>query len=300
MSNPFSNARRDVENNSWLARAALSSLRSAEAKFHGRATPSPLLRVDLRTAAALGAYETSLVSMALQDATAKLGHLIRDPSRNWTQASPESRREALLLARGQIGNSLFFGFPVATSAVESLLPEQHVPTVSEVAVKELCELLPDSAEDDAALDAVLGQRATARSAVGDLVEAVKKAHVDLSLNLTLLDHIVHSELSRDQAEVLSDALNETRTDRRTEQLVGRLDGVRTRRRIFYLELETEQEIHGAVGGDAALMAAIRENLDQQVVATVESEQVESNRGRRGRPTYRLISLVRPASLFDED
>jgi hypothetical protein len=301
VSSPFREALPGVRGKSWLEEAARASLRAAHGKFFG--SPSePLLKVELRSARQIGAYDTALVSMALQNATAKLAHVLRDPKKEWTQARRKDREEALLVPRGQAGGTLFFGFPsTAEDDEESFFPDHHVASLSETAARELCEILPGSPEDDAAIDAVLGQRTTIRSAVSDLVDAVTETACGLSLDLTTtgVQHVT-SQLSTTQAEVLMDSLRETRTDRRTQTMIGRLDGVRTRRRIFYLELETGEEIQGAVGPDEALMAEIRRHLDGRVVATVESERVESMGGRRGRPTYRLIGLSRDRTLFDEE
>lgn len=301
MNSPFRDALSGIRGNSWLDEAARASLRAAHGKFFGTPT-EPLLKVELRSARQIGAYDTALVSMAIQNATAKLAHVLRDPKKEWTQARRKDREEALLVPRGQAGGTIFFGFPSTTDdQEESFFLDHHVASLSETAARELCEILPGSPEDDAAVDAVLGQRTTVRSAVSDLVEAVTETASGLALDFTTSGaQRVHSQLSTAQAEVLRDNLRETRTDRRTQTMVGRLDGVRTRRRIFYLELETGEEIQGAVGPDEELMTEIRRHLDHRVVATIESERVESMGGRRGRPTYRLIGLSRERTLFDDD
>jgi hypothetical protein len=240
--------------------------------------------------------------MAIQNATAKLARILLNPQQEQTQVRRKDRENALLIPRGQSGSTLFFGFPSPREEhSESLLPEHDAPSLSENATRELLEILPGSPNDDAAIDAVFGQRTTVRSAVGDIADAVSETAAGLSLEFTSVgNERLSSQLSTEHASVLRDGLRETRTDRREETLTGRLDGVRTRRRIFYLELETGEEIHGAVGPGPDLMIEIRQYLDRHVVATVESERVETVAGRRSRPTYRLLRLDRAPTLFDDE
>lgn len=301
VNSPFREATADIRGTSWLAEAARSSLRAADSKFYG--TPSgPLLRVEMRGHRRIGVHDTAVVAMAIQDATAKIGRIIRNPHQESTQARKKDRELAILIPRGQSGSTLFFGFPVSKDEhSESLLPGRDGPSLSETAMRELLEILPGSSDDDAAVDAVLGQRITVRNAVSDIVEAVDETATELHLEFTSVgDERLSSQLSTAHASVLRDGLREIRTDRREEVLTGRLDGVRTRRRIFYLELETGEEVHGAIGPEPELMAEIRRYLDRRIIATIESQRVETIAGRRSRPTYRLLRLDAAPSLFDDE
>ncbi len=275
VTSPFQRAADEISGKSWLDELARSSLRAAQAKFD-QGTAQPLLRVELRGTQRVGAYDTALVTMALQNATAKLGHVIRDPRREHTHTRRSDREASILIPKAQVGRTLYFSFPSdadADRSAVSLFPEFHAPSLSEEAARELCELLPAGDNDDASLDAVLAQRTTVRSAVSDLVEAISQTHAGLGLVFTGVGaESTNSQLSTEQADLLRDGLKETRTDRRVEQVVGRLDGVRTRRRIFYLETETGQEIYGAIGSDPVVMDSIRSNLDRRVKATIESER----------------------------
>jgi hypothetical protein len=299
VTNPFRAVARDVRGSDWIAQAARSSLRAAEAKFYPEPS-EPLLRVDLRGSRTIGAFDTATVILAIQSATAKLARVMQDPSQERTQSRKADRDAALLIPRAQLGRTLFFAFPSSETEIDqTMFPELPNVSLSEAAAIELCSVLPSTEDDDAALDALASQRTTVRSAVSDIVDAVNDIATGIALDVTVAGQDpVHSEVTVDQAGVLADTLKETRTDRRTEEMVGRLDGIRTRRRIFYLELETGEEISGAVGPDPALMARIRENLDRSVIAQVESQRVETLAGRRGRPTYRLIGLERRQDLFD--
>ena len=278
---------------------AKSSLLAADSKFYGDSLES-LLRVDLQGSRTLGAFDTAKISMAIQDATAKLAHILKEPTEERTQSRKTDRQEALLIPRAQLGRSMFFGFPPAPESIDlSLLPELAIRSWSEMAALELCSILPSSREDDGALDALTSQRATVRSAVSDIVHAVTDIATGIGLDFTVAGHEpVHSEMTVDQAEVLADTFKERRTDRRIEQVPGQLDGLRTRRRIFYLELGSGEELHGAIGPDPLLMEQIKENLGRSVVATLESERVETLDGRRGRLKYRLVALEPRVGLFD--
>lgn len=296
MSNRFRDAAALIHGSSWLDNAARSSLAAAEAKFE-RIAPEPLLKVELSGAQRLGVHDTATISLAIQSATAKLGHLLREPEEERTQARKRDREAALLIPRAQVGRTMYFAFPPAPEDL-GLIDIPRV-SLSAAATLELCTVLPSAADDDAALDALVSQRTTVRSAVSDIVDAVSKLATGIALDLSVVgQEPVHSEVTVEQAEVLADSFRETRTDRREERLTGRLDGVRTRRRIFYLELDTGEEIHGAVGVERDLMDAIRQNLGDRVIASVVSERVESLAGRKGRPTYRLVGLERAPSLFD--
>jgi hypothetical protein len=81
----------------------------------------------------------------------------------------------------------------------------------------------------------------------------------------------------------------------TITMTGRLDGVRTRRRIFYLELESGAEVYGAV--DLELLEDIRVNLNQKVIATLEEQRITPLTGKRSRPYYRMVRIDSPRTIF---
>jgi hypothetical protein len=289
-SSPFRDALPDITGDSWLDDLARASLLAADAKFAPDHVPPPVLRVALAGIRDMEARDSYLVVKAVQDATAKLGHLIRNPQSERSIAHAADRAKALLIQRGQAGNVLLFGFPsvLEDPAIESM-PVGPVETLGVRAARELVSVLPSSAEDDAALDAVLAQRLTVRNAVNDIVNAVPARASGMGLQLTpSTGDAVASVLSAEQANVLKESLKETRVDRRIVTLTGRLDGVRTRRRIFYLEPDSGGEIHGAM--DLELLEDIRANLDQHVVARLQEEHTQSLSGRRSQPLYRLISI----------
>jgi hypothetical protein len=290
----FREAREEITGNTWLDDLARASLSAAEAKFSGREVP--LLRVVLSGVRAIDAHDSSLVIKAVQDATAKLGHIIRDPKAERSAAYPSDRARARLIQRGQAGNMIVFGFPEpeVDTAGDSLAVTAE--TLAERAARELVTVLPRSADDDASLDAVLAQRPTVRNAVNDIAQAVPKRADALGFRMVLVSgEAIDSVLSVAQANVLKSSLSESRVDRRTITIRGRLDGVRTKRRIFYLEPESGPEIHGAV--DLELLEAVRDNLDRQIIATLEEERIRTLSGRRNQALYRLIRIEAATAMF---
>ncbi|PWV78532.1 hypothetical protein SAMN05421630_104266 [Prauserella marina] len=284
-----------IPGGTWLDDLARASAMAAHAKFE-RTSRSPLLRVSMLGSTQLDAYTFSDISRALQDATAKIGHIVRNPHGEITYVQPADREKAPLIQRGQAGNAMFFGFP-ETSAPDALISD-GIETLSERAVKELCDFLPANGSDDGALDAVLLQRDTVRNAVSDIVNAVSKnSGIGLSLMPTAGDELTRS-MTTEQARVLQGSLRESREDVGYETVTGRLDGVRTRRRIFYLERDTGSTIQGAVAPD--LLDEIKLNLDRPVTARLRVVRTTTIDGRRGRPVYELLEIHSETSLFDQD
>ena len=284
----------DIPGGTWLDDLARASANAAHAKFE-RTSRSPLLKVSMLGETRLDAYTSSDISRALQDATAKIGHIVRNPHGEITYVQPADREKAPLIQRGQAGNAMFFGFP--DTATSDALISDGIETLSERAVKELCDFLPANGSDDGALDAVLLQRDTVRNAVSDIVNAVtKNSGIGLTLIPTSGEELTRS-MTTDQARVLQSSLRESREDVGYETVAGRLDGVRTRRRIFYLERDTGSTIQGAVAPD--LLDEIKLNLDQPVTTRLRVVRTTTIDGRRGRPVYELLEIrSEDAGLFE--
>ncbi|MBO9567325.1 MAG: hypothetical protein J7503_00755 [Cellulomonas iranensis] len=295
MTSPFRHAIRSAPRETWLDRLAVASLEAADAKFYSTNT-EPLLTVAMQ-AREVDTWDTARISLAVQDATAKLGHLIQDPRTNSAQARRAYREAAPLIPRGQAGGKMFFGFPSPTTdSVDEPLFSFRVSTLTERAAVDLIGMLPRSEDDDEALDAVLARRVTERSALNDLAQAVKD--VDAGLELEFRDaqgRVERSVLLHDQAVALQDSLKESRMDRREITVTGMLDGMRTQRRIFYLLEESGREISGGV--DSELLPEVRSHIGELVTATVEEVTRVEQSGRRSRPSHRLLKLVRPTSLI---
>jgi hypothetical protein len=288
VSNVFREALTGITGTSWLDELSRASLRAAEAKFAADRGDDALLRVEFGGGSLIDARDSYLVTKAVQDATAKIGHIIRDPRSEAAGAHRADREKARLIQRGQAGSSIYFGFPEWQPRATPLeIP--GLETLAHRAVRELVNVLPGSPEDDNALDAVIGQRRTVRNAVSDLVSVVTATSRGLSFELGRHGRQeVVSVLSTEQADALRDSLKETRTDTRQITITGRLDGVRTRRRIFYLEPDSGPDIHGAL--DLSLLDDIRENLGRRVVVRLQEERIETLSGKRTRPVYLLLAI----------
>jgi hypothetical protein len=292
--NEFRRIADEIPGGTWLDDLARASAMAAYAKFE-RTARSPLLRVSVIGESHLDAYTFSDISRALQDATAKIGHIIRNPSGEVNIVQPADREKAPLIQRGQAGNAIFFGFP--EPALDDALIHDGIESLSERAVKELCDFLPANGSDDGALDAVLLQRDTVRNAVSDIVNAVSKhAGIGMALTPTAGEELTRS-MTTEQARILSGSLRESREAVGYETVSGRLDGVRTRRRIFYLERESGGTIQGAVAPD--LLDEIKENLDRPVTARLRVVRTTTIDGRRGRPVHELLEITPEVNLFDQ-
>jgi hypothetical protein len=244
-------------------------------------------------------WETARVTLAVQNATAKIAHLITDPRTQTSQARRAYRERAPLMPRGQSGPTLYFGFPTPEfDPVADPLLDVRVATLPEQATVDLIGLLPRDRADERAIEAVVARRVTERSAINDLVQAIREVHAGVSFSFS--DHAnrtASSVLSQDQATVLEEALRQTTLDRKTITLRGLLDGVRTQRRLFYLVDEGGREISGGIDTDQ--VRDVQVHIGEHVVATVEEVTSVAKSGRRSRPSYRLLSLARPAGLFDD-
>jgi hypothetical protein len=284
----------EIPGGTWLDDLARASAMAAHAKFE-RTCRSPSLRVSVIGSDRQDAYTFSDIGRALQDATAKIGHIIRNPQGEVTYVQPADRDKAPLIMRGQAGNTMFFGFPEPPA--DDALIHDGIETLSERAVKELCDFLPANGSDDGALDAVLLQRDTVRNAVSDVVNAViKTSGIGLQLTPTSGDELARS-MTTDQAKVLHNSLRESREAVGYETVSGRLDGIRTRRRIFYLERESGGTIQGAMAPD--LLDKIKENLDRPVTARLRVVRTTTIDGRRGRPVHELLEITPEVNLFDQ-
>ena len=300
MNDRFETAIRRIEGESWLDNLARASLTAAHAKYAPSA-PSALLRVELLGSPRMKAEDSWQVTRALQEATAQIGQNLWNPGGDASTVRKKAKEEAPLFQLSQSGNVIFFGFPTPQDAFPGIDSgeRQYISTLSERAAAELVSVLPDAVTDDESLDAVLAQNDYMRTAVGRVVDAVDSRR---SLDLTFTSgngEATHSVLSKEQAGQLKESLKETRTDRQTIETSGRLDGVRTRRRLFYLELRDGREIQGAIAPE--LVGQIHENLNQLVDVELVVEKVRTLAGHKKQPSY-YLQAVRPKddewTLFD--
>ena len=75
----FRDALRDISGDSWLDDLARASLSAADATFSLDYVTPPVLRVVFAGMRDVEARDSYLTTKAVQDATAKLAHIIRNP-----------------------------------------------------------------------------------------------------------------------------------------------------------------------------------------------------------------------------
>lgn len=290
--NPFDEAIARAPRETWLDEVAYASLQAAKAKFFPADRPEALLTVSF-DGATIAPWKAATVSVALQDATAKIGKLIADPRREYVNNRLQNRDDVPLLNRGSTGRRLYFGFPTPIPPVADSDPLMPVfePSLSERAVRELISILPRGVDDDASLDALIARRLTERSAVSDLVDAISKVSNGITLNLEASDARAEpnsSKLTLDQAAVLKDSLAEASAMKEILEVPGIIDGMRTSRRVFYLDTDEGRTINGAIS--AEMIEDVKNAIGRHVVATVEASTIRNRAGRRGRTVYQLIAL----------
>lgn len=165
-------------------------------------------------------------------------------------------------------------------------------TWAEIALTDLLSALPEDDADSGALDGIAAASPVLRRAVADLVLGRKGELLDVSFDFQRVrGERITSRLTPNQSIALRRTLSAPTTERFLETRVGVLDGMRTRRRLFYFGNEDEPEIHGLI--DEELLPAVRENLDRRVEVVLEVVSTRSKAGQRSQRSYRLIA-VQPA------
>ncbi|MET9128017.1 hypothetical protein [Streptomyces sp. NPDC004528] len=160
-------------------------------------------------------------------------------------------------------------------------------TWSEVGVVELIRALPEDEEDERSIESISAASPVIRRAVADLIADRSESNMRVAISARRFSgELLSSVITPTQARALREELSAVREEREVIRLRGRLDGLRTRRQIFYFETEDGREIHGYV--DESLMNAVKQNLDQEVEIAVESF---FNRARSGRTTQRKYRLI---------
>jgi len=251
----------------------------------------PPFRVNLRRTGQMSATDMAVITRAVQDATARVALLLLHPNEDRTRVDQELRRRAELIPQAQSSNSLFFHFPEVV-AQHSLFPEAEPPHLAEQAVRELMNALPETAVDVATLQTLPARRVAIRKAVATLADAVATTgDVALTLVTPGLNDRSKSVLTREQAGHIGQMLTTTTVETTELGISGILDGMRTRRRLFYIVSEDPNEAHefeGAVAPD--MMPRVQEAINMRVHARVSRTVTVAGDGSRSHPAYSLLSL----------
>ncbi len=214
------------DDDSRLSRLRRSSLTAYRQKF---SLPATQLRVDIT--GELTATVVSQVTSALQHATALAAKAILDPKNAAITVQSSLLERAPLLPIGQSRGTLYFELPqqvAPTNAIE----QTPVAGLTENAVRELIEILPETADDERTLQSLPSRRPQYRSAVKKLAEALgDAASMSLSMRPTGGTAPETSVLTVEQAREVPTLLSGTQDKRDMLTVYGILDGMRTRRRL---------------------------------------------------------------------
>ncbi|WP_219858755.1 hypothetical protein [Mycobacterium persicum] len=109
----------------------------------------------------------------------------------------------------------------------------------------------------------------------------------LELDLETSAEEIKSVLTRDRAAKLLTFLGNRDTVEDTETVVGRLDGFRGTRRVFYLIKDDNSEIAGSIEGD--LLSTVRNLVGTRVRARIDNSVASAERP----PRPKALRLARP-------
>jgi len=254
------------------------------------------LRVELRGQDRVDAYSVAAVSEGVQTAAARLArwqvHPEVDPG---TKITKLDRRRARIIQDVQVGNVVFYR--VEASRADGLdLPQQQ--TSAQNALQSLLEILPAAADDDAAVDGILGSEPALRMAVQDVSTAARVSREGLVLALQTPSSTVSSVLTNSRARALVDELGKPVEREYPAQYYGIMDGMRGTRHVFYLVLDDRSEIAGLASNE--LLPTVKEAIGRRVAVDVVVTQRTSTSGRAGKKAYRLVSVDEAPRLFDDE
>ena len=217
-------------------------------------------------------------------AVASIGHEIsrpREPTTRLTQAD---------YARAPIFTTTTpAGLLVFTPARGALVAEDETESLSERAMSRLADLLPARDQDDLLQERLLSLRVPSARAVHE-VAMVAKSVGGLELSLVTTDDETHvtSVVTYDQADWIEDFLDDQSESVVRQRVKGRLDGMRYKRRMFYLEADGGAEFSGTI--DESLVDRVSHLVNEPVNAVLEKVTRTSRAGIEQRPTYRLVGV----------
>lgn len=307
-------ALRTTEGGDPLSRLARAGLQASAEKFSGlgllESAPGPGLNFRLanpENGGLIAASEVGDFLQRVQKAVARLAKARRARVADVVKLLPLDFEVARLDVAASTAGSIIVDLQPHVSAVDDDRDRLAPAGVSwaEIGAVELVRALPEGPEDEESLDSLFSASPVVRRAVSDLIFKLPNPHLDISLAVQRgTGERIVSSLSVVQADSLRDRLQIIREEREIIRMQGRLDGLRTRRQIFYFETPAGAEIHGFV--DESLVGVVKEHLDQEVDVALESFVLRNVAGKRSQRRYRLIevagqlSQLPPGSELDED
>jgi hypothetical protein len=269
-----------------------NSLRVLRERF---APTSAQLRVAIE--GPLSATAIADITSALQRATALAAKAILDPKNFAITVQAGLVERAPLIPVGQSRGTLYFEFPetgVDTQALERT-PTAHL---AESAMREVLGILPEDASDHASLLALPQRRPQYRSAVKALAAALgEQMSMSLSMKPTGASETERSVLTAEQAREVPDVLSGVEEKRDILTIHGIMDGMRTRRRLFYVEeRDSGDEYFGAIEDDTRLQEVV-DLVGQPVVARISKLVRLRADGSKSHPSYSLLSVTPDATIL---
>ncbi|KZS83991.1 hypothetical protein B4U45_18655 [Mycobacterium persicum] len=158
----------------------------------------------------------------------------------------------------------------------------------------MVETLRASTDDEESAKGILGAPRLLRLAIQDISNVAALVPEGLELDLETSAEEIKSVLTRDRAAKLLTFLGNRDTVEDTETVVGRLDGFRGTRRVFYLIKDDNSEIAGSIEGD--LLSTVRNLVGTRVRARVSTTRWRAQNGRLGPKHYGLLDLMPAGEL----
>lgn len=288
MTNPFRQQLESIDNDGTFAsRIFQSSLLAAESKFFP--PRQAYLNVDI-LGAEVEAYLSSEVAKTISNSTAYFAKAFDDPHTTNARMSNQFHKKVGLRNVASSGNRIVFGFTQPADDPQTpLIDESRLPSLGEKSAENLALSLPSSEDDDASLDNALALLDVERNGLYKLSETLRKFRKSIRLGLSL-DGAITSEgtLTAEQANVLWENLSDSKPETWQMKVTGRLDGMRSRRRQFFLECDNGTELTGTI--EAELVQQMPRYIDKKVTATITAQQLKFNSGRIGKPVYRIDAI----------
>ena len=233
------------------------------------------------------ARDVAILSERFARAVASIGHEIIRPSMGGPLTAADYTRAPIYTAHTPSGIIVF------TPGPGSPVGEGNTPSLAQMSMVRLAQLLPESAEDPYVANRVLSLRDRSARAVSEVAEAAKRAR-GLTVELTGEEE-AHSVMTLDQAENIEDLLSDTTEQEIRQTYRGHLDGARVSRRLFYLIYGEDKELSGSI--DEELVPKVKQLLDQDVLVQVDKVTRRSRSGHTSRPSYRLVSVAQQEPLM---
>lgn len=286
---------------SLTAQLSLAALQAQVPELSAVEQPTLIIRLadEASPAHAVAAVAAGEFLERLQVAVAAVVKSRRRPSQNNSRVSKSDLRRARLDILAASPGSLIVEMRPHTDDAPADDEGSSLPggttTWTELALNDLLRALPDADDDLGDVDSVVAAPPAIRRAIAALVQPGRVPAVNATMALLrpgkeqIAAHLTESHAQR-LREIL-DIETETRT---IERKIGRLDGLRTSRRIFYFESVDGIELHGLM--DEQLIDVVREHLNRTVEAVLEVVRTQSRGGKSRPPQYRLIDVNHQPTL----